>query len=227
MLIKRKECVCVFGLPGWKVLGCLFNVHLLPVGIHQQEESLNPHLLLNDRCMCVCETTTWSNINNACVCVCVCACMYVCVSVCASVCVCVFVHVCLHLCVCVCVCLTASGVSCTYQGVLYQPGEQWAVDECTSCTCVSGDVHCGSERCPPLACSAVSKPTHTHTHRHTHTYTCMYTRTRTHTRTHTFAHTRTDTHGQAYTHTHICTHTHKHTHIHSCTHTHTHTHMHC
>ncbi|KAJ3596116.1 hypothetical protein NHX12_002525 [Muraenolepis orangiensis] len=25
------------------------------------------------------------------------------------------------------------------QGALYQPSEQWAVDECTSCTCVSGD----------------------------------------------------------------------------------------
>ena len=103
VLIKRKECVCVFGLPGWKVLGCLFNVHLLPVGIHQQEESLNPHLLLNDRCMCVCETTTWSNINNACVCVCVCACMYVCVSVCECVCVCVCARVLAFVCVCVCV----------------------------------------------------------------------------------------------------------------------------
>uniref|UniRef100_A0A8C5BPR6 Kielin cysteine rich BMP regulator n=1 Tax=Gadus morhua TaxID=8049 RepID=A0A8C5BPR6_GADMO len=49
----------------------------------------------------------------------------------------------------------ASGVSCTYQGALYQPGEQWAVDECTGCTCVAGDVHCGTERCPPLACSAM------------------------------------------------------------------------
>ncbi|XP_056455381.1 kielin/chordin-like protein [Gadus chalcogrammus] len=52
----------------------------------------------------------------------------------------------------------ASGVSCTYQGALYQPGEQWAVDECTGCTCVAGDVHCGTERCPPLACSATEMP---------------------------------------------------------------------
>ncbi|CAL8376149.1 unnamed protein product, partial [Arctogadus glacialis] len=52
----------------------------------------------------------------------------------------------------------ASGVSCTYQGALYQPGERWAVDECTGCTCVAGDVHCGTERCPPLACSATEMP---------------------------------------------------------------------
>ncbi|CAL8263592.1 unnamed protein product [Merluccius merluccius] len=52
----------------------------------------------------------------------------------------------------------ASGGSCTYQGALYQPDEQWAVDECTSCTCLSGDVHCGTSRCPPLACSATEMP---------------------------------------------------------------------
>uniref|UniRef100_A0A667Z748 VWFD domain-containing protein n=1 Tax=Myripristis murdjan TaxID=586833 RepID=A0A667Z748_9TELE len=53
-------------------------------------------------------------------------------------------------CVYVCVCVADSGVSCTYQGTVYQSNEQWEVDECTSCTCVSGDVHCHSERCPPL-----------------------------------------------------------------------------
>ncbi|KAG7259540.1 hypothetical protein CRUP_007621 [Coryphaenoides rupestris] len=52
----------------------------------------------------------------------------------------------------------ASGVSCTYQGALYQPDEQWPVDECTTCTCVSGDVHCDTERCPPLACSPTEMP---------------------------------------------------------------------
>ncbi|XP_013888896.1 kielin/chordin-like protein isoform X2 [Austrofundulus limnaeus] len=47
-----------------------------------------------------------------------------------------------------------SGESCLYQGLLYRSDEQWEVDECTSCTCVSGDVHCRSERCPPLTCAA-------------------------------------------------------------------------
>uniref|UniRef100_A0A3Q2NUX4 VWFC domain-containing protein n=1 Tax=Fundulus heteroclitus TaxID=8078 RepID=A0A3Q2NUX4_FUNHE len=46
--------------------------------------------------------------------------------------------------------------SCLYQGTVYHSDEQWELDECTSCTCVSGDVHCRSERCPPLTCAAVS-----------------------------------------------------------------------
>uniref|UniRef100_A0A3Q4B0N2 VWFC domain-containing protein n=1 Tax=Mola mola TaxID=94237 RepID=A0A3Q4B0N2_MOLML len=42
-------------------------------------------------------------------------------------------------------------------------GVKWEVDECTSCTCVSGDVHCRSERCPPLTCATVRiRNTHTH-----------------------------------------------------------------
>ncbi|KAM4553451.1 kielin/chordin-like protein [Fundulus diaphanus] len=44
--------------------------------------------------------------------------------------------------------------SCLYQGTVYHSDEQWELDECTSCTCVSGDVHCRSERCPPLTCAA-------------------------------------------------------------------------
>ncbi|CAM9147044.1 unnamed protein product, partial [Lampetra planeri] len=51
-----------------------------------------------------------------------------------------------------------SGVLCLYQGTVYQSNEQWDVDECTSCTCVSGDVHCHSERCPPLACATDEMP---------------------------------------------------------------------
>ncbi|KAM3870584.1 LOW QUALITY PROTEIN: kielin/chordin-like protein [Diretmus argenteus] len=50
------------------------------------------------------------------------------------------------------------GVSCTYQGTVYQSNEQWEVDECTSCTCVSGDVHCHSERCPALTCATDEMP---------------------------------------------------------------------
>ncbi|XP_075998591.1 kielin/chordin-like protein isoform X2 [Genypterus blacodes] len=51
-----------------------------------------------------------------------------------------------------------AGVSCLYQGTVYQSNEQWEVDECTSCTCVFGDVHCHSERCPPLTCETDEMP---------------------------------------------------------------------
>ncbi|XP_044213158.1 kielin/chordin-like protein isoform X1 [Thunnus albacares] len=51
-----------------------------------------------------------------------------------------------------------SGVSCLYQGTVYNSNEQWEVDECTSCTCVSGDVHCHSQRCPPLTCATDEMP---------------------------------------------------------------------
>uniref|UniRef100_A0A3Q3QDE3 VWFC domain-containing protein n=1 Tax=Monopterus albus TaxID=43700 RepID=A0A3Q3QDE3_MONAL len=51
-----------------------------------------------------------------------------------------------------------SAVSCLHQGTVYHCNEQWEVDECTSCTCVSGDVHCHSERCPPLICATDEMP---------------------------------------------------------------------
>uniref|UniRef100_A0A3Q2DSU6 VWFC domain-containing protein n=1 Tax=Cyprinodon variegatus TaxID=28743 RepID=A0A3Q2DSU6_CYPVA len=41
-------------------------------------------------------------------------------------------------------------------GTMYKSDEQWEVDECTSCTCVSGDVHCRSQRCPAFSCAPVS-----------------------------------------------------------------------
>ncbi|XP_068507212.1 kielin/chordin-like protein isoform X1 [Syngnathus scovelli] len=50
------------------------------------------------------------------------------------------------------------GVSCVHLGIVYQSNEQWQVDECTGCTCVSGDVHCRSERCPPLSCNTDEMP---------------------------------------------------------------------
>ncbi|KAL4659485.1 kielin/chordin-like protein [Arapaima gigas] len=49
-------------------------------------------------------------------------------------------------------------VSCTYRGATYQSNEHWEVDECTSCTCVSGEVHCQTERCPPVACASDETP---------------------------------------------------------------------
>uniref|UniRef100_A0A1A8B690 Kielin/chordin-like protein n=1 Tax=Nothobranchius furzeri TaxID=105023 RepID=A0A1A8B690_NOTFU len=55
-------------------------------------------------------------------------------------------------------CYECRGESCLYQGTEYHSDEQWEVDECTSCTCVSGDVRCRSERCPPLTCAADESP---------------------------------------------------------------------
>ncbi|KAK2842201.1 hypothetical protein Q5P01_012401 [Channa striata] len=51
-----------------------------------------------------------------------------------------------------------SGVSCLHQGTVYHSNERWEVDECTSCVCVSGDVHCHSERCPSLTCATDEMP---------------------------------------------------------------------
>lgn len=49
-----------------------------------------------------------------------------------------------------------SGGLCSHLGTVYHSNEQWEVDECTKCVCVNGDVHCHSERCPPLGCATVS-----------------------------------------------------------------------
>lgn len=57
---------------------------------------------------------------------------------------------------CVSVCVVDWAMLCVHQGTVYQAHEQWQVDECTGCTCVSGEVHCHSERCPPLSCNMVS-----------------------------------------------------------------------
>uniref|UniRef100_A0A3B5AIQ7 VWFC domain-containing protein n=1 Tax=Stegastes partitus TaxID=144197 RepID=A0A3B5AIQ7_9TELE len=55
-------------------------------------------------------------------------------------------------------CPECQKASCLYQGTVYHSNEQWEVDECTSCTCVSGDVHCRSERCPRLTCATDEMP---------------------------------------------------------------------
>nr|XP_014351812.1 PREDICTED: kielin/chordin-like protein [Latimeria chalumnae] len=49
-------------------------------------------------------------------------------------------------------------VSCLYQGQQYQSNEHWEVDECTTCTCVSGEVHCQAERCPQVSCASDETP---------------------------------------------------------------------
>ncbi|XP_074980690.1 kielin/chordin-like protein isoform X9 [Caretta caretta] len=48
--------------------------------------------------------------------------------------------------------------SCSYQGQRYPASERWQVDTCTTCTCVSGEVHCQIQPCPPAACAADETP---------------------------------------------------------------------
>lgn len=48
--------------------------------------------------------------------------------------------------------------SCMHQGRWVASGEQWAVDACTSCSCVAGTVHCQTQRCRKLACSRDEVP---------------------------------------------------------------------
>ncbi|XP_051579936.1 kielin/chordin-like protein [Myxocyprinus asiaticus] len=47
---------------------------------------------------------------------------------------------------------------CVYKGQLYSHNDHWDVDECTICTCMSGDVHCRTERCPTLTCPSDETP---------------------------------------------------------------------
>ncbi|XP_048024025.1 kielin/chordin-like protein isoform X3 [Megalobrama amblycephala] len=47
---------------------------------------------------------------------------------------------------------------CVYEGQVYSHNDHWEVDECTSCTCVSRDVHCQTQRCPTLTCASDETP---------------------------------------------------------------------
>ncbi|XP_047416876.1 kielin/chordin-like protein isoform X3 [Sciurus carolinensis] len=48
--------------------------------------------------------------------------------------------------------------SCVHQGRQVAVGEHWAVDACTSCSCVAGTVRCQSQRCPRLSCGQDEAP---------------------------------------------------------------------
>uniref|UniRef100_A0A8C7BYM0 Kielin cysteine rich BMP regulator n=1 Tax=Neovison vison TaxID=452646 RepID=A0A8C7BYM0_NEOVI len=52
----------------------------------------------------------------------------------------------------------ASAQSCAHQGRAVASGESWAVDVCTTCSCVAGTVRCQSQRCPPLSCGPDEAP---------------------------------------------------------------------
>ncbi|KAM4705238.1 SCO-spondin-like [Rhinophrynus dorsalis] len=45
-------------------------------------------------------------------------------------------------------CVTQTECFCYHQGKLYQPGENTTLDACNNCTCVSGEMVCGTEPCP-------------------------------------------------------------------------------
>ncbi|KAL1257116.1 hypothetical protein QQF64_012661 [Cirrhinus molitorella] len=47
---------------------------------------------------------------------------------------------------------------CVHDKQRYKHNDHWEVDECTSCTCVYGDVHCQTQRCPTLTCASDETP---------------------------------------------------------------------
>ncbi|XP_062708078.1 BMP-binding endothelial regulator protein [Aedes albopictus] len=42
--------------------------------------------------------------------------------------------------------------TCTHRGQVYENGETWSLNACTSCECRSGEVRCARSQCPPQKC---------------------------------------------------------------------------
>ncbi|XP_045432612.1 kielin/chordin-like protein isoform X2 [Pipistrellus kuhlii] len=53
---------------------------------------------------------------------------------------------------------SAPAQPCEHQGRQVASGDSWAVDPCTSCSCVAGTVRCQSQRCPRLSCGPDEAP---------------------------------------------------------------------
>nr|CAI9707391.1 unnamed protein product [Rangifer tarandus platyrhynchus] len=49
-------------------------------------------------------------------------------------------------------CPQCSSRSCSAAGHVYEHGEQWRENACTTCTCDQGEVRCHKQPCPPLRC---------------------------------------------------------------------------
>ncbi|KAI4585533.1 hypothetical protein MJG53_005767 [Ovis ammon polii x Ovis aries] len=49
-------------------------------------------------------------------------------------------------------CPQCSSRSCSAAGQVYEHGEQWQENACTTCTCDQGEVRCHKQPCPPLRC---------------------------------------------------------------------------
>ena len=45
-----------------------------------------------------------------------------------------------------------SDQSCLFEGDLYDDGEEWSPDSCTTCKCVVGNTVCHKEECPDIVC---------------------------------------------------------------------------
>ncbi|KAK3790015.1 hypothetical protein RRG08_016329 [Elysia crispata] len=54
--------------------------------------------------------------------------------------------------------LALSDASCTYHGKSFQAGDEWASDECTSCSCLGGQVSCNVRQCAELRCKKDETP---------------------------------------------------------------------
>ncbi|XP_057358347.1 extracellular matrix organizing protein FRAS1 isoform X1 [Manis pentadactyla] len=49
-------------------------------------------------------------------------------------------------------CPQCSSGSCSASGLVYEHGEQWSENACTTCICDQGEVRCHKQACPPLRC---------------------------------------------------------------------------
>ena len=47
--------------------------------------------------------------------------------------------------------------SCSYEGRVFQDGEDWPLSRCAKCVCRNGVAQCFASQCPPLFCSQVRK----------------------------------------------------------------------
>ncbi|KFM81699.1 Kielin/chordin-like protein, partial [Stegodyphus mimosarum] len=50
------------------------------------------------------------------------------------------------------VCASEYYLACNYSGTIYENGENWKPDPCTTCQCRNGKMTCHNERCLPLQC---------------------------------------------------------------------------
>ncbi|XP_046559409.1 kielin/chordin-like protein, partial [Haliotis rubra] len=57
------------------------------------------------------------------------------------------------------VCQPVEDATCVYYDTVYQPGDEWPLDECTRCKCIAGKVKCAIKKCPVLDCTPDEVPT--------------------------------------------------------------------
>lgn len=42
--------------------------------------------------------------------------------------------------------------SCEFEQNIYEDGEDWMTDDCTTCKCSNGKIDCHIEKCPEIVC---------------------------------------------------------------------------